>query len=70
MELTDYDNRVIALMDVLSIKGGADITESRQLFDIYNERFSPMENGIHCCGCRARVYDRVNEYYLSLKNKN
>lgn len=67
--LSDYDKRVVALMDILIKTETAGSRHSRDLFNLYNERFKPRETGVHCPGCRARVFKKMKEYYNQIKNK-
>lgn len=63
-----YDERVIALMSVLVKTETADNAQTRDLFNLHNEKFKPRETGRHCSSCRSRVYNRMKEYYNSIKD--
>jgi hypothetical protein len=39
----------------------------RELFNIHNELFEQKEYSTSCGGCRARVYTRVKDWWLSNK---
>lgn len=67
MEELEYNQRVINLIEKLLPKGTADRSETDEMFFLYNTRFKPWESGKHCAGCRARVYNKLKEYYKTIK---
>lgn len=66
MEEIEYNQRVISLIERLIPKGTADRSETDEMFMLYNLRFKPSETGKHCAGCRARVYNRLKQYYYEI----
>lgn len=66
MEISEYDQRVIKLMSVLVLTENADYPETRELFNLYNEKFKPREISMQCNSCRARVFGKMKEYYNTL----
>lgn len=68
--LSEYDLRVIKLMEVVTRTETADKEQTKEMFDLYNARFAPIETGVHCTGCRARVFKRMTEYFNTVKKAN
>lgn len=66
----EYKQRVKALIPTLSQTLSANGPQTDELFLLYNHRFMPQENGKHCASCRTRVFNRMKEYYDSIKDEN
>lgn len=64
----EYNQRVKALIPTLSQSLTANGPQTEELFLLYNYRFSPQENGKHCAACRSRVYNRLKQYYDTIKD--
>lgn len=65
----EYKARVKALIPKLSKTMTADSSETRELFLLYNDRFTPQEHATHCGGCRQRVFKRLQKYYETIKDE-
>ncbi len=67
MEESEYNEKVITLMDKLVRTESADKSQTNLLFELYNYRFTPRETKKDCGGCRARVFKRMKIYYEQIK---
>lgn len=65
-EISNWDERLIAIMSVLEFKSKADsASQITELFNLHNDRFLPFETGRSCGACRQRVYNKLKDYYLT-----
>jgi hypothetical protein len=65
----EYNSRVKAIIEKLIPKGTADRPETDELFELYNDRELPTEDGKHCSSCRARVFKRMQKTYERIKQQ-
>lgn len=64
--LNEYEQRVVNLMEVLIKTESANHEQTRELFNLHNEKFKPRETGVQCNSCRARVFRKMKDYYNTL----
>lgn len=66
----EYKRRVRELIPNLAKTMTADGPQTEELFKLYNDRYSPRENGKHCAACRQRVFNRLKAYYETIKDES
>lgn len=67
----DWINRTTSLVEGLRGKGR--VTQQSiidEMFELYNDRFLPRENGKHCGGCRGRVITKLRQHYETVIKKS
>lgn len=66
--IEEYNRRVRSLMESIIPKGRAEKSETKELFELYNDRNLPFEYGTQCSACRGRVFNRMKAYWETIKN--
>jgi hypothetical protein len=64
----EYKQRVRVLINKL-ISEGSGKSETKELFELYNDRMTPRATKMYCGGCRVRVYNRMKAYYETIKEE-
>lgn len=42
----------------------------KEMFELYNDKYLPRENGMYCSTCCNRVYRRLKHEYEKITNNN
>lgn len=59
----DYKIRITNLMSQLVEYTRVSRAQIDEMFELYNDRLTPRENGKFCGSCTHRVYKRLKKYF-------